>query len=53
MNLIQLNHYRPAIAIFHPSTRPQLMQPDAGFLDHGQAGQPAARRLPQAGPARR
>jgi len=34
---IQLNHCSPAIAVFHPSTRPRLMQADAGFLNHVQA----------------
>jgi len=40
INHIQLNHPSPAIAIFHPSTRPRLMQADAGFLNHVQAGRP-------------
>jgi hypothetical protein len=44
-----LNHHSPAIAVFHPSTRPRLMQADAGFSNHVQAGQ----LLTQAGPAGR
>jgi len=38
INHIQLNHRSPAIAVFHPSTRPRLMQADAGCLNHVQAG---------------
>jgi hypothetical protein len=38
INHIQLNHGSPAIAVFYPSTRPRLMQADAGFLNHVQAG---------------
>jgi len=38
INRIQLNHRSPAIAVFHPSTRPRLMQADAGILNHLQAG---------------
>jgi len=34
---IQCNHRSPAIAVFHPSTRPRLKQADAGFLNHVQA----------------
>jgi hypothetical protein len=49
INHIQLNHRSPAIAVFHPSTRPRLMQADAGFLNHVQAGRPAGRLLTQAG----
>jgi len=37
INHIQLNHRSPAIAVFHPSTRPRLMQADAGFFNHVQA----------------
>jgi len=48
INHIQLNYRSPAIAVFHPSTRPMLMQADAGFLNHVQAG----RLLTQAGPGR-
>jgi len=48
INHIQLNHRSPAIAGFHPSTRPRLMQADAGCLNHVQAG----RLLTQAGPSR-
>jgi hypothetical protein len=47
-NHIQLNHRSPAIAVFHLLTRPRLMQADAGFLNHVQAG----RLLTQAGPGR-
>jgi hypothetical protein len=46
INNIQLNHRSPAIAVFHPSTRPKFMQADAGFLKHVQA----RRLLTQAGP---
>jgi hypothetical protein len=52
INHIQLNHRSPAIAVFHPSTRPRPMQADAGFLNHVQAGRPAGRLLTQAGPLR-
>jgi hypothetical protein len=38
INHIQLNHRSPAIAVFHPPTRPRLMQANAGFLNHVQAG---------------
>jgi hypothetical protein len=38
ISYIQLNHRSPAIAVFHPSTRPRLMQADASFLNHVQAG---------------
>jgi len=48
INHIQPNHRNPAIAVFHPSTRPRLMQADAGFLNHVQAG----RLLTKAGPGR-
>jgi hypothetical protein len=37
INHIQLNHRSPAIAVFHPSTMPRLLQADAGFLNHVQA----------------
>jgi hypothetical protein len=47
-NHIKLNHRSPAIAVFYPSTRLRLMQADAGFLNHVQAG----RLLTQAGPGR-
>jgi len=50
MHHIQLNHRSPAIAAFHPSTRPRLMQADAVFLNHMQVGRPVARLLIQAGP---
>jgi len=43
---IKLNHRSPAIAVFYPSTRLRLMQADAGFLNHVQAG----RLSTQAGP---
>jgi hypothetical protein len=49
INHIKLNHRSPAIAVFYPSTRLRLMQADAGFLNHVQAG----RLLTQAGPGRR
>jgi len=48
INHIQLNHRSPAIAVFHPSTRPRLMQAGAGFLNQVQAG----RLLTQDGPGR-
>jgi len=38
INHIKLNHRSPAIAVFYPSTRLRLMQADAGFLNHVQAG---------------
>jgi len=37
INHMQLNHGHPALAVFHPSTRPRHMQADAGFLNHVQA----------------
>ena len=37
INHIQPNHRSPAIAVLYPSTRPRLMQADAGFLNHVQA----------------
>jgi hypothetical protein len=49
INHIQLNHRSPAIAVFDPSTKLRLMQADAGFLNHVQAG----RLLTRAGPGRR
>jgi hypothetical protein len=52
INHIQLNHRSPAVAVFHPSTRPRLMQADAGILNHVQAGRAAWRLLTQAGPLR-
>jgi len=52
INHIQLNHRSPAIVVFHPSTKPRLMQADAGFLNHVQARRPAGRLLTQAGPGR-
>ena len=48
INHIQLNHRSPAIAVFHPSTRPRRMQADAGISNHVQTG----RLLTQAGPLR-
>jgi hypothetical protein len=42
INHIQLNRRSPAIAVFHPSTRPRLMQADAGCLNHVQAGRAAS-----------
>jgi len=46
INHIQLNHRSPAIAVFHPSTRPRLMQADAGFLNHVQASEDPGRAGP-------
>jgi len=49
INHIQLNHRSPAIAAFHPSTRPRLVQADVSFLYHVQTSQ----LLIRAGPGRR
>ena len=52
MHHIQLNHRSPAIVAFHPSIRLRLMEADAGFLNHVQAGRPPDQLLTQAGPGR-
>jgi hypothetical protein len=49
MNHIQLSHCCLAIAVFQPSTRPRLMQADAGFYI---TSRPGGQLLTQAGPGR-
>jgi hypothetical protein len=49
INHIQLNHRSPAIAVFHPATKPREGHADVSFVNYVQAMRAAARLVTHAG----